>query len=124
MCEQGVYDEVEVFVYGINAAEGKDKFKLAKIDRCIAPIIRALQDAKIWTTSCCCGHGKREGEILLLDGRALIVTTFENLEDAKELFIDKQKVREVIHKICILEIGKGQGNLDYRGIKLIQELGL
>jgi len=38
--------------------------------------------------------------------------------------ISKQKVREAIYKICILEIGGGQGNLDYRGIKLIRELEL
>ena len=37
---------------------------------------------------------------------------------------DVQKVRDAIYKICILEIGGGQGNLDYRGIKLIQELNL
>jgi len=46
--------------------------KEVKIDRCIAPIVKALNDAGIKTVSSCCGHGKWDGYILLED-RALIV---------------------------------------------------
>lgn len=34
------------------------------IDRCIAPIVRALNNAGIYTANCCCGHGERDGEII------------------------------------------------------------
>jgi len=47
--------------------------KVAAIDHCIAPIVKALQQAGIYTRGCCCGHGKREGSILLQDGRKLII---------------------------------------------------
>jgi len=43
------------------------------IDRCIAPIVAALQAAEIWTLGSCCGHGKGPGEIPLMDGRWLTI---------------------------------------------------
>ena len=43
------------------------------IDRCIAPIVKALNDAGIYTANCCCGHGKEDGIILLHDGRILVI---------------------------------------------------
>jgi len=43
------------------------------IDSCIAPIVRALNDAGIPTIACCCGHGKSNGNIALVDGRELII---------------------------------------------------
>lgn len=43
------------------------------IDRCLAPIVQALNDAGIYTANCCCGHGKEDGVIILHDGRELIV---------------------------------------------------
>lgn len=51
---------------------GKRRKKLCGIDKCMAPLVRALQRAKIGTTGCCCGHGKR-GSVLLEDGTKLIV---------------------------------------------------
>ena len=52
---------------------GKEHWKNAKIDACIAPIVKALQKANIDMRGSCCGHGKGEGDIHLQDGRALIV---------------------------------------------------
>jgi hypothetical protein len=43
------------------------------VDRCIAPIVQALNDAGIYTAGCCCGHGKEDGDIILHDGRILVV---------------------------------------------------
>ena len=48
-------------------------WELKSVDRCIAPVVQALNDAGIYTSGCCCGHGEREGSILLHDGRELIV---------------------------------------------------
>jgi len=43
------------------------------IDKCIAPIVKALNDAGIYTSGCCCGHGKMNGNILLHDGRIITI---------------------------------------------------
>ena len=43
------------------------------VDRCIAPLVEALNRAGIATIACCCGHGIRPGNIALVDGRELII---------------------------------------------------
>lgn len=43
------------------------------IDRCIAPIVLALNEAGVRTVASCCGHGKRPGSIALADGREIII---------------------------------------------------
>ncbi len=43
------------------------------IDPCIAPLIKALNDAGVETIASCGGHGRRPGNIGLADGRELIV---------------------------------------------------
>jgi hypothetical protein len=50
---------------------GQFRWERKGIDRCIAPIVEALNIAAIYTESCCCGHGKRAGNIVLHDGRIL-----------------------------------------------------
>lgn len=52
---------------------GKAYWKLVKIDKCIDSIAMALNKGKIYTRSSCCGHSERDGEILLKDGRVLII---------------------------------------------------
>lgn len=44
-----------------------------KIDSCIAPIVKALNDGGVETVASCCGHGKGPGRISLADGRDLNV---------------------------------------------------
>lgn len=53
---------------------GEGRWKECKIDRCVADLVEALQDAHIWTSGSCCGHGVEDGNILLEDGRVLTVT--------------------------------------------------
>ena len=43
------------------------------IDKCIAPIIKALNDGGIITKGCCCRHGKTAGYIHLANGHYLRV---------------------------------------------------
>ncbi len=43
------------------------------IDLCVADIVTALVAANILTDGSCCGHGKQDGNILLEDGRELVV---------------------------------------------------
>jgi len=50
---------------------GKMFWKNTEVDSCIAPIVKALNDSGIYTSGCCCGHGKTEGTILLHDGEMI-----------------------------------------------------
>jgi len=52
---------------------GKTRWATKKIDYCIAPIVKALQDAGIDMRGSCCGHGESKGTILLQDGRVLVI---------------------------------------------------
>ena len=47
--------------------------RVRSIDRCIAHIVAALNAANVRTVACCCGHGKMDGNIMLEDGRILII---------------------------------------------------
>ena len=55
------------------------------IDSCLEPLIRALNANGFSTVACCCGHGKRPGNIALADGRELIIV--RNYEEGR--IIDK-----------------------------------
>lgn len=67
MCKRG--DTVEVMVL----KDEPNHWGFQDIDRCIAPLVNALNTADIYTASCCCGHGEELGYIWLRDGRVLIV---------------------------------------------------
>lgn len=51
----------------------EERRAVVPIDRCIAPLVVALQAAGILTTNSCCGHGKGPGAIILDDGRWLVI---------------------------------------------------
>jgi hypothetical protein len=53
-----------------------DQFRWAikGVDACIADIVQALNSAGIYTSNCCCGHGKEPGTIFLHDGRTLTIS--------------------------------------------------
>lgn len=42
-------------------------------DPCLAPLVKALNDSGIRTTSSCCGHHHRPGWVSLADGRWLMI---------------------------------------------------
>jgi len=75
MCKWGTDEEVQVTVPAHLSYTGEDRVDTIKIDKCIAPIVRALNEAGIRTDQSCCGHGKGNGSILLHDGRELIIVT-------------------------------------------------
>jgi hypothetical protein len=52
-------------------------WKTAPIDRCIAPIVAALQAGGINMRASCCGHGAGDGSIDLADGRRLVVKVLQ-----------------------------------------------
>ncbi len=71
MCETTV--PVRVKVPADLSHTGEPLWRDYGIDACIAPLVIALQAGGIDMRGSCCGHGKRDGEILLADGRVLIV---------------------------------------------------
>lgn len=73
MCEWGDTVRVRVTVPAQLSYTGQDRRAVKAIDRCIAPIVRALNTAGIRTDASCCGHGKGNGSIILSDGRELVI---------------------------------------------------
>ncbi len=57
-------DKYEFLVIG-----GKER----RIDSCIVPIVRALNDGGVDTIASCCGHFNQWGTIILRDGRELLI---------------------------------------------------
>lgn len=73
MCERGDTVLVSVVVPALRSHTGEDRPAGREVDRCIAPIVRALNAGGVHTMSSCCGHGVRPGSVLLADGRELLV---------------------------------------------------
>lgn len=80
MCKHGTYETVRVKITAERSHTDKAYYRDMPIDKCIAPIVRALQEGGIDMNGSCCGHGRCEGGIILADGRELIIL---EAEDAK-----------------------------------------
>ena len=79
MCDWGNNVTLKVPMHPEDSHTGEFRWAEKGVDRCIAPIVAALNQAGIHTRACCCGHGKHEGIISLHDGRVLAVK-----EDGKD----------------------------------------
>lgn len=68
MCKWGTYKTVRL-------CKPKEVSKRTEIpvDACIADIIQALNNMNIETITSCCSHFKGLGEIVLADGRTLLI---------------------------------------------------
>jgi hypothetical protein len=64
--------------------------KVRCIDWCIHQIVASLNAGGVETVGCCCGHGVRDGNIVLADGRYLIIM---NEEDGSEAIKSKEEMR-------------------------------
>ena len=73
MCQWGDTVLVATKVPADLSCTRQEKWKESRIDRCIAPIVEALQKSGIDMRASCCGHGKAEGRIHLQDGRILLI---------------------------------------------------
>jgi len=73
LCKWGTNEEVEVTIPADLSYTGKARKTIVKIDKCIAPIVRALEVSGVKMRGSCCGHGKGDGGISLQDGRVLII---------------------------------------------------
>jgi hypothetical protein len=80
MCDHGDTVALRVLVPANLSHTGAARWATKDIDRCIAPIVDALNTAGIFTANSCCGHGERDGEIILQDGRTIIIREAGNTE--------------------------------------------
>lgn len=93
MCEHGDSIDLEVTVPAWLSHTGSSYRKVVGIDRCIAPLVKALNDGGIETSQSCCGHGKGPGEVMLSDGSVLLWLKRAEQE------ADTQRGRELIDAI-------------------------
>lgn len=73
MCDWGDTVNVEVTIPADLSHTSKARKAVKPIDRCIAPLVAALEKQGIVMRSSCCGHGKGVGVINLNDSRVCIV---------------------------------------------------
>lgn len=73
MCKWGDSVELNVPIPASCSHTGKFRWAIKGVDRCIAPIVKALNDAGIHTGGSCCGHDKTDGFIALHDGTLITV---------------------------------------------------
>ncbi len=85
MCEHGDEVLMRVLVDARDSHTGEARYAEKGIDRCIAPLVKALNDAAIITRSSCCGHGKEPGTVMLADGRTVRVYSVECPDETERM---------------------------------------
>lgn len=71
MCAHGNEVILNVPIPANLSHTGEFRWDNKAVDKCISTIVQALNDAHIYTASCCCGHDVTEPEIILHDGRVI-----------------------------------------------------
>lgn len=72
MCDWGDSVVVSVLIPASVSCTGSDRRARKPIDRCLAPIVEALDRAGVRMTGSCCGHGRSPATIALDDGSELV----------------------------------------------------
>jgi len=67
MCKWGT-DKMVKLAYPMHNSK---RMEIA-VDACLQPLIQMLNDYKIHTVGCCCGHGNGEGSILIEQNEQII----------------------------------------------------
>jgi len=83
MCKWGQSVKSEVTIPQHLSYTGKERLTVVDIDKCIYPIVKALNDGGVFTIASCCGHGQLPGSIILENNKELILTTFD---ESRKLF--------------------------------------
>lgn len=73
MCNHNDTIRLHVPIPADHSHTGEFRWGYKPVDRCIAPIVQALNAAGIMTVNACCGHGDGPGAIALHDGRELTI---------------------------------------------------
>lgn len=71
--------------------------QIMECDPCIADLIQALNVSGIKTVASCCGHGNRQGSILLADNREILLDVFKSYEAI-------QNIKQEVHHKAIKEV--------------------
>jgi hypothetical protein len=80
MCEYGNTVKVLVTIPAGLSYTRKTRRAWKPIDKCIAPLVKALEKGNVKMSASCCGHNKGDGRIDLQDGRVLIILRREEWE--------------------------------------------
>jgi hypothetical protein len=73
MCKWGTNTPLKLTIPAHLSHTGVERQDVKGVDSCIAAIVEALNAGGVTTSQSCCGHGQRNGEIALADGRTLII---------------------------------------------------
>ena len=72
MCKWGDTLDVPVTIPAALSHTGEARVETKPLDRCIAPLVVALNEHGIATVNSCCGHGRTSPEIALDDNASLV----------------------------------------------------
>jgi len=73
MCEWGDTVPLMVPIPASCSHTGEFRWALKPIDRCIAPLVSALNKAGLYTRGACCGHGKLPPSVILDDDTFVVL---------------------------------------------------
>ena len=68
MCMHGQERICHVLIHPDDSFTGSYRWAYKGIDSCLADRVNALNAQGKYTRTCCCGHGKYKGSIILHDG--------------------------------------------------------
>jgi len=89
MCKYGNTTILKLKIPAHLSHTGKEYYKDCDIDKCIAPIVKTLNDGGITTICSCCGHKRGFGSIVLEDGRELLICPdYKTARKIDSLFIN------------------------------------
>lgn len=115
MCKWGTTTPVAVKIPADLSCTGEEYWKAAKIDSCIADLVRALQLSGVDMRGSYCGHGKTLGSIELADGRTLLILEPGDAHDYILANSDEERVEilsRVLYRWCTLLSRCGETSQD------------
>jgi hypothetical protein len=74
MCKHGSEVICRVPVFPEDSHTGKMRWADKAVDACLATRVNELNATGQFTRTCCCGHGKYAGSIILHDGTELQIS--------------------------------------------------
>jgi len=67
----------------VGVLDSTGQHKEVDVDKCIAPLVKVLNQGGFRTIASCCGHGHRPGSIIFADGRELIIA--KNWDEGRKI---------------------------------------
>jgi len=82
MCNYGTTKDVRVHIPSNLSHTGEARWDTKPVDACIADLVDDLNKAGVITLSSCCGHGKSEAEVSLLNDSEKTLSLLKSVIDA------------------------------------------